>query len=92
MYQKKPEIGKGVDWLMVWLFAILVLIGLVCIFSVEYRSGDGVVQSFLGFKKNYSVVNADLDHVFTTSEESDIKELIDDGKKIEEIISIIFQW
>jgi len=45
-----------------------------------------------GFKKNYSVVNADLDHVFTTSEESDIKELIDDGKKIEEIISIIFQW
>jgi len=54
MYQKKPEIGKGVDWLMVWLFAILVMIGLVCIFSVEYRSGDGVVQSFLGFKKNYS--------------------------------------
>jgi rod shape determining protein RodA len=39
---------------MVWLFAILVMIGLVCIFSVEYRSGDGVVQSFLGFKKNYS--------------------------------------
>lgn len=54
MYQKKPEIGKGVDWLMVWLFAILVMVGLVCIFSVEYRSGDGVVQSFLGFKKNYS--------------------------------------
>lgn len=54
MYQKKPEIGKGVDWLMVWLFAILVMIGLVCIFSVEYRSSDGVIQSFLGFKKNYS--------------------------------------
>jgi len=54
MYQKKPEIGKGVDWLMVWLFAILVMIGLVCIFSVEYRSTDGVIQSFLGFKKNYS--------------------------------------
>jgi rod shape determining protein RodA len=54
MYQKKPEIGKGVDWLMVWLFAILVMIGLVCIFSVEYRSTDGVIQSFLGYKKNYS--------------------------------------
>ncbi len=54
MYQKKPEIGKGVDWLMVWLFAILVMIGLVCIFSVEYRTSDDVIQSFLGFKKNYS--------------------------------------
>ncbi len=54
MYQKKPEIGKGVDWLMVWLFAILVMIGLVCIFSVEYKSTDPVIQSFLGFKKNYS--------------------------------------
>lgn len=39
---------------MVWLYAILCIIGLLCIFSVEYRSGDGVIQSFLGFKKNYS--------------------------------------
>jgi rod shape determining protein RodA len=31
-----------------------VLVGLICIFSVEYRSSDDVVQSFLGFKKNYS--------------------------------------
>ncbi len=54
MYQKKPEIGKGVDWLMVWLFAILVMIGLLCIFSVEYKSSDSVIQSFLAFKKNYS--------------------------------------
>ena len=52
MYQRKPEIGKGVDWLMIWLYAMLVMIGLLCIFSVEYRSTDGVVQSFLGFKKN----------------------------------------
>lgn len=54
MYQKKPEIGKGVDWLMVWLYALVVMIGLLCIFSVEYRSSDSVIQSFLGFKKNYS--------------------------------------
>lgn len=54
MYQKKPEIGRGVDWLVVWLYAILVIVGLVCIFSVEYRSSDAVVQSFLAFKKNYS--------------------------------------
>ncbi|MES2429958.1 MAG: rod shape-determining protein RodA [Bacteroidota bacterium] len=54
MNQKNPAIGKGVDWLIVWLYAILVIIGLICIFSVEYRSTDGVIQSFIGFKKNYS--------------------------------------
>ncbi len=54
MYQKSPEIGKGVDWLLVWLYAMLIAIGLLCIFSVEYRNGDGILQSFLGFKKNYS--------------------------------------
>ncbi len=54
MYQKNPTIGKGVDWLMVWLYVILVIVGLLCIFSVEYRSSDKVIQSFLEFKKNYS--------------------------------------
>ncbi len=39
---------------MVWLYAILVTIGTLCIFSVEYRSTDNVVQTFIGFKKNYS--------------------------------------
>jgi rod shape determining protein RodA len=54
MYQKNPTIGKGVDWVLVWLYALLVMIGLLCIFSVEYRTTDGVIDSFLGFKKNYS--------------------------------------
>ncbi len=39
---------------MVWLYAIIVIIGIICIFSVEYRSSDNVIQSLLGFKKNYS--------------------------------------
>lgn len=54
MYQKNPAIGKGVDWVLIWLYAILVMIGLLCIFSVEYRTTDSVIDSFLGFKKNYS--------------------------------------
>lgn len=54
MYQKDPGIGKGVDWVLVWLYAILVMIGLLCIFSVEYRTTDGIIDSFLGYKKNYS--------------------------------------
>jgi len=54
MNQFKPEISKGIDWLIVWLYIALCLIGLLCIFSVEYRLGDNVVQSFLGFKREYS--------------------------------------
>ncbi len=54
MYQKNPAIGKGVDWILIWLYVILVLIGILCIFSVEYRTTDPVLDSFLGFKKNYS--------------------------------------
>ncbi|MBK7375363.1 MAG: rod shape-determining protein RodA [Ferruginibacter sp.] len=54
MYQKNPSISKGIDWVLVWLYAILVAIGILCIFSVEYRSSDDVVQTLLGFKKNYS--------------------------------------
>jgi rod shape determining protein RodA len=54
MYQKNPSIGKGIDWLMVWMYLLLVIIGLLCIFSVEYQTTDPVLQSFLGFKKEYS--------------------------------------
>ncbi|HNA00806.1 MAG TPA: FtsW/RodA/SpoVE family cell cycle protein, partial [Ferruginibacter sp.] len=54
MYQKNPAISKGIDWVMVWLYAILVCIGILCIFSVEFRSSDNLTQTFLGFKKNYS--------------------------------------
>lgn len=54
MYQKNASISKGVDWLMVWLYAAIIIIGLVCIFSVEYKSGESVTQTLIGFKKNYS--------------------------------------
>ena len=54
MYQKNPSISKGIDWLMVWLYAIIVIFGIVCIFSVEFKSSDNVIQTLLGFKKNYS--------------------------------------
>ena len=54
MSRQVPSISKGVDWLMIWLYAAIVIVGLVCIFSVEYRIGDDLLQSFFGFKKNYS--------------------------------------
>jgi rod shape determining protein RodA len=52
--QRNPTISKGIDWLMVWLYLLLCMVGLLCIFSVEYRGGGNVLQSFLDFKKEYS--------------------------------------
>lgn len=52
--RNEAVISKGVDWIMVWLYIILIVIGFLCIFSVEYRSQDNVLQTILGFKKNYS--------------------------------------
>ena len=54
MYQKNISITKGNDKIMLALYAILIFIGLVCIISVEYKSTDNFVQTFFGFKKNYS--------------------------------------
>ncbi len=54
MYQKNASIAKGIDWVMVWLYAALVIIGLVAIFTVEYKFGDDVVGTLLGFQKEYS--------------------------------------
>jgi rod shape determining protein RodA len=54
MHHKNPTISKGIDWLMVWLYAIIVIFGIVCIYSVEYKSTDNFMQSLIGFKKNYS--------------------------------------
>ena len=54
MNQRNPSISRGVDWVMIWLYLALVAIGLLSIFSVTYREGDNVVQSFLSFKTDYS--------------------------------------
>ncbi len=54
MYQKKPIISNDKDWVIIWLFTIIAVIGLVCIFSVEYKANDDFFKSIIGFKKNYS--------------------------------------
>ena len=40
--------------MMIWLYAIIVIIGLLCIFSVEYKTNDDFFKSLFEFKKNYS--------------------------------------
>ena len=52
--RNEAVISKGVDWIMVWLYIILISIGFLCIFSVEHRSQENILQSITGLKKNYS--------------------------------------
>ena len=54
MYQREPAISKGIDWLMVWLYIVFCIIGLACIYSVEYRGEGNPLQSFFEYKKEYS--------------------------------------
>lgn len=54
MNQSNPTISKGIDWIMVWLYVMLVIFGIICIYSVEYKSTDHFLQTLTGFKKNYS--------------------------------------
>lgn len=52
--QRNPTISKGVDTTLIWLYLVLVAIGVMSIFSVTYHEGDDVVRSFLSFKTLYS--------------------------------------
>jgi rod shape determining protein RodA len=54
MYQKNILQNQNKDWAIIWLYAFIAIIGLICIFSVEYREQDQIINSFLAFKKNYS--------------------------------------
>lgn len=54
MSQRKPEISKGIDYTLIIIYLALVAIGLTAIFGVTYKEGDAVLQSFLGYKTDYS--------------------------------------
>ena len=54
MIDKNPTISKGVDWSLAWIYLILVVVGITAIFAVTYKEGDPILQSFFGFKTDYS--------------------------------------
>lgn len=53
MYQK-VTITKGIDWVLIMLYLLLVIIGLISIFSVEFKPGDDFFDNLFAFQKNYS--------------------------------------
>ncbi|MCO6497466.1 MAG: rod shape-determining protein RodA [Chitinophagaceae bacterium] len=52
--KEQVELSKGIDWLMVWFYLILVSIGILSIYSVEYHQGDSFFRGAMAFQKNYS--------------------------------------
>src|SRR4030095_849391 len=54
MNERNPTISKGIDWSLAWIYLLLVLIGITAIFAVTYKEGDSIIQSFLGFRTDYS--------------------------------------
>lgn len=54
MSQRNPAISKGIDWSLVWIYLLLVAIGITAIFGATYKEGDAIFQSFINFKTDYS--------------------------------------
>jgi len=54
MNQRNPTISKGIDWSLVWIYLLLVAIGIMAVFGATYKEGDPIVQSFISFKTDYS--------------------------------------
>ncbi|MGN6355253.1 MAG: rod shape-determining protein RodA, partial [Parafilimonas sp.] len=48
------SVSRGVDWLTVWLYAVLVCIGILCIFMAEYNPATYTPSSFFQGQTNYS--------------------------------------
>ena len=54
MRQREESIGKGIDSGVVMLYYLLLFVGFIAIFSVEYRPEDSFWKSLFAFKNNYS--------------------------------------
>jgi rod shape determining protein RodA len=54
MNQRNSAISKGIDWPLVWIWAILCGIGVTCIFAATYRDTDSILQGFISLKTDYS--------------------------------------
>jgi rod shape determining protein RodA len=54
MSHQNTAISKGIDWSLAWIYFLLVAIGIMAVFGATYVEGDPILQSFLGFKTDYS--------------------------------------
>jgi len=54
MNQRNPAISKGIDWSLVWIYILLVVVGLLAIFGATYKEDDPIIQTFISFRTDYS--------------------------------------
>jgi rod shape determining protein RodA len=54
MNNQQAIISKGINWVVILIYVVLVAIGFVAIFSVEHKPDENVMQALTGFKSNYS--------------------------------------
>ena len=54
MTRNNAGISKGADPILIWLYLLLVGVGIMAIFGATYRDGDPIISSFLFFKTDYS--------------------------------------
>ncbi len=40
MSKNNIGLSKGIDWIIVWLYLLLVTVGIMAIFAVTYHEGD----------------------------------------------------
>ncbi|HEX6333852.1 MAG TPA: rod shape-determining protein RodA [Flavisolibacter sp.] len=52
--RNQAVISKGIDASLIWLYLLLVAIGIIAIFGATYREGDPVISSFFNFRTDYS--------------------------------------
>ncbi len=46
MSRQQPGISKGVDWSLVWLYLLLVGIGIMAIYGATWRDGESLSSFF----------------------------------------------
>lgn len=54
MRDQNISISKGIDWVLVWIYIALTLIGIMSIFAATYREGDDVLRAFISLQTDYS--------------------------------------
>ena len=53
MRTRNESMSKGIDWSMIWLYAALVLIGLMMIYANEYKEGESFFTAVINQSKDY---------------------------------------
>lgn len=50
--RQNAEISKGLDWVTVWLYVAVCIIGIISIFAATYRN-ENIIQGFFSLKTDY---------------------------------------